>query len=71
MIDTVTESKKLIEGFIREHVTGQGLDRRTEKAYRLDLEHFYVWLRQKEASGGSSGSEDSLSGRQGLETGRW
>ncbi len=71
MIDTVTESKKLIEGFIREHVTGQGLDRRTEKAYRLDLEHFYVWLRQKEASGGSSGSEDGLSGRQGLETGGW
>ncbi len=34
----------LIEDFIRSQVTGRGLDDRTEKAYRLDLEHFSRWL---------------------------
>ena len=42
------DSKGLIEGFIDEHVTGKGLDDRTEKAYRLDLEHFCVWMSQRQ-----------------------
>ena len=37
----------LIEGFIDERVTQKGLDGRTEKAYRLDLERFTTWLDQK------------------------
>lgn len=40
------DSRSLIEGFINEHVTRQGLDYRTEKAYRLDLEHFCTWIQQ-------------------------
>ena len=47
MIDVAADSKSLIDGFIRSRVIGQGLDRRTEKAYRLDLEHFYVWIERK------------------------
>lgn len=35
-----TEDRKWIEGFIYSQVTGRGLDERTEKAYRQDLEHF-------------------------------
>ncbi len=34
-----------IDSFISSQVTGRGLDERTEKAYRLDLEHFYRWLK--------------------------
>lgn len=49
MTDIAIHSKNLIEGFINERVTGQGLDSRTEKAYRMDLELFYMWLRQKES----------------------
>lgn len=41
--------KGLIEGFINERVTEKGLDGRTEKAYRLDLEHFCVWLEERQA----------------------
>lgn len=37
-----------IEGFIDSQVTGRGLDERTEKAYRLDLEHLWVWLEKDE-----------------------
>lgn len=33
-----------IEDFISTQVTGRGLDKRTEKAYRQDLEHFFRWL---------------------------
>ena len=36
--------KELIEDFIEHQVVRRGLDERTEKAYRLDLEHFYRWL---------------------------
>lgn len=46
MVDIAANSKNLIESFINERVTRQGLDGRTEKAYRLDLELFYVWLAQ-------------------------
>lgn len=42
-------SKNLIDGFINEHVIRQGLDNRTEKAYRLDLEHFCAWMKQKDS----------------------
>ncbi len=41
-------SKILIDGFINEHVIKQGLDNRTEKAYRLDLEHFCHWMEEKQ-----------------------
>lgn len=33
-----------IEDFISTQVTERGLDERTEKAYRQDLEHFYLWM---------------------------
>lgn len=46
-----------VEDFIRAQVTGRGLDERTEKAYRQDLEHFYIWLDQ--------GSEDKLQAEAG------
>ena len=36
--------REMIQGFIDTQVTGRGLDGRTEKAYRLDLEHFYRCL---------------------------
>lgn len=54
MLSEIPASKSFIDRFISSHVTGQGLDRRTEKAYRLDLEHFYAWAerKQEEASGG-------------------
>ena len=42
---------QLINGFISSQVTKRGLDKRTEKAYRLDLEHFYMWLFGQEADG--------------------
>lgn len=38
--------RKQIEDFISAQVTSRGLDGRTEKAYRQDLEHFYLWLNQ-------------------------
>lgn len=41
-----TEGMERIEDFISTQVTGRGLDERTEKAYRQDLEHFYIWLEQ-------------------------
>ena len=43
------DSENLIDSFINEHVIRQGLDYRTEKAYRLDLEHFYAWIEQKDS----------------------
>lgn len=38
-------SERLIEEFINDQVIGHGLDERTVKAYRLDLEHLYrgIW----------------------------
>lgn len=81
-MDIAANSKNLIEGFINEHVTGQGLDGRTEKAYRLDLELFCIWLGQKEAhrvsgrtviNGKSSVSDMKIRAypEEGLETAGW
>ncbi len=39
-----------IEDFISAQVTGRGLDDRTEKAYRQDLEHFYLWMEEHSLS---------------------
>lgn len=39
--------QKLIEGFINAQSLGHELDNRTQKAYRLDLEHFYKWIDEK------------------------
>lgn len=33
-----------IDSFVKHQVVGKGLDERTEKAYRIDLEHLYQWL---------------------------
>lgn len=41
------DSENLINGFIHVQVIGRGLDKRTEKAYRMDLEQFYLWVQQK------------------------
>ena len=41
-------SDNFIEDFISSQVTGRGLDIRTEKAYRMDLQLFYEWLVGKE-----------------------
>lgn len=40
-------SRNQIEEFINAQVTGRGLDERTEKAYRQDLDHFYQWMEQR------------------------
>lgn len=37
-------SNQLIDGFINRQVVQRGLDERTAKAYRLDLEHLHEWL---------------------------
>ena len=37
-------SDRLIDGFISSQVVQKGLDERTAKAYRLDLEHLHQWL---------------------------
>lgn len=50
-MDFGSDPKGLIEGFIHTRVEGRGLDGRTEKAYRLDLQHFYRWLEQRQLSG--------------------
>ncbi len=51
----------LIEDFIRSQVIGRGLDDRTEKAYRLDLEHFSRWLEgEEEAAAGSDPKERKI-----------
>ena len=57
MLDYAVDSKYLIDGFIKEHVIRQGLDYRTEKAYRLDLEHFCDWMEQKQEENLLEGSE--------------
>lgn len=41
-------SDNFIEDFISSQVTGRGLDVRTEKAYRMDLQLFYEWMVGKE-----------------------
>lgn len=60
---------KLIEGFINERVTRNGLDGRTEKAYRLDLEHFCVWLEERRSSGSFSGENVSQNVDKGEKAG--
>ena len=47
-------SRGLIEGFIDERVIKKGLDGRTEKAYRLDLERFSQWLEGSDLGRGQS-----------------
>lgn len=36
--------QNMTDGFISAQVVGRGLDERTARAYRLDLERFYAWL---------------------------
>ena len=51
------DSKGFIEDFINSRVKGHGLDRRTEKAYRLDLEHFFAWAEQRQRENTVSGEK--------------
>lgn len=44
-------SGNLIDCFINDQLSGRGLDERTKKAYRLDLEHLYGWLEKEETFG--------------------
>ena len=50
MPNGVMDGKNLIDGFIDSYVVANGLDKRTEKAYRMDVEHFYAW---KDSGSGS------------------
>ncbi len=52
------DSKGFIEDFINSRVKGHGLDRRTEKAYRLDLEHFFAWAEQRQRENIVSGEKE-------------
>ena len=38
----------MTDGFISTQVVGRGLDERTARAYRMDLERFYLWLESGE-----------------------
>lgn len=51
--------QNLTEEFIYSQVIGRGLDERTAKAYRLDLERFYRWLESEKnlLQNGLTGSE--------------
>lgn len=42
------ESCDVIQGFVTSQVLKRGLDERTEKAYRLDLEHLHAWIRNRD-----------------------
>ncbi len=42
------ESCDTIQGFVTSQVLKRGLDERTEKAYRLDLEHLHAWIRNRD-----------------------
>lgn len=42
------ESCDAIQGFVTSQVLKRGLDERTEKAYRLDLEHLHAWIRNRD-----------------------
>lgn len=44
-------SDQLIDGFISSQVIEKGLDERTLKAYRLDLEHLHQWLALRPPAG--------------------
>ena len=43
--------QNMTDGFINTQVVSRGLDERTAKAYRLDLEKFYRWLESGEEGG--------------------
>lgn len=43
--------QNMTEKFISAQVVGRGLDERTAKAYRIDLERFYLWLETDGADG--------------------
>ena len=65
MFSGMKDSGNLIDGFINSYVIGNGLDRRTEKAYRMDLEHFYVWADSKaraDVGGGKAQQEKRPAG---------
>lgn len=57
MLNDAVNSKNFIDGFINEHIIRQGLDYRTEKAYRLDLEHFCDWMEQRQERNLLDGSD--------------
>lgn len=44
-------SDELIDGFIDSQVVQKGLDERTAKAYRLDLEHLHQWMALESPTG--------------------
>ena len=46
-----TSSNQLIDGFINSQVIQKGLDERTVKAYRLDLEHLHQWIALESCTG--------------------
>lgn len=52
-----------IERFINTQVVSRGLDERTAKAYRLDLEQFYLWL-GAQGEGGNENSGQALTAVQ-------
>lgn len=62
-------SKSFVESFINEHITRHGLDYRTEKAYRLDLEHFCAWMEQEEEHDCLSGDNSDIGSDDGSENG--
>lgn len=67
MFSGMKDSGNLIDGFINSYVIGNGLDRRTEKAYRMDLEHFYVWADSKARAdvGGGKAQQEKTACRAG------
>lgn len=52
-----------VERFINTQVVSRGLDERTAKAYRLDLEQFYLWL-GAQGEGGNENSGQALTAVQ-------
>ena len=58
MVVSQSNSNQLIDGFINRQVVQRGLDERTAKAYRLDLEHLHEWL-----SSDSSAERDKWEGK--------
>lgn len=64
VVREVADSKSLIEDFISSRVADYGLDRRTEKAYRLDLEHFYLWAEQKQTDNVALAEGQGLEGEE-------
>lgn len=52
----------MTEGFISTQVVGRGLDERTAKAYRMDLERFYLWLESPKRDRQSKNDNNSVPG---------